>query len=243
MLNKIVSLIFFPVILYSQGLITDRPDYTESAKIVPKKSFQLESGFEFTKSGDLTENSLPNLLIRYGLHNRVEFRFGGTGWSQLKINNSTNNYRNDLLVQAKILLTKETAPSDVAVILTTTLPVGEHEVASGDAEYGFILAGQFDVTSTLGFGFNIGAKNGQVGTERYITTLLSASFGKSLTEKLGTFFEVYAEAPEQKTWSPVFDTGLTYLAKNKSQFDCYLGLGLNNEAPDVIIGVGYSQLF
>ena len=243
MLTKLIFLALLPVLVYSQGFITDRPDFTESASIVPQKSFQLESGFEFVKTGDLTENSLPNVLVRYGVHDHVEFRFGGTGWSRLKINNATNTYRNDLLAEAKLLLTKETAPADVAVILASTLPVGDNEISSGDAEYGFKLVGQFDVTSTLAFGFNIGAMNGQVENERYITTILSAVFGKGLTDKLGAFFGLYGEAPEQKTWSPVFDTGLTYLVGNNSQLDCYLGLGLNKVAPDVIIGVGFSQLF
>jgi hypothetical protein len=243
MLKKIFFLLYTPLFLYAQGLVTDRPDFTESASIVPQKSFQLESGFAFAKTADVYENSLPNLLIRYGLHDHVEFRFGGTGWSRLKVNNSSNTYLNDLLVQAKLLLTKETAPTDIAVILTSTLPVGDLEVSSIDAEYGFILAGQFDVTSTLGFGFNIGAINGQVENERYITTILSASFAKALTEKHSSYFEIYGEAPENETWAPVFDFGLTTLVNSKSQFDCYFGLGLNKVAPDFIIGVGFSQLF
>jgi hypothetical protein len=243
MLKHILLLFLLPVFLFAQDLITDRPDYTESAAIVPLKTFQLESGFQYSKAGDLTENSLPNLLIRYGLTKHFELRFGGAGWSRFNNDGTSNTYRNDALVETKILLTKESAPADVAVILASTIPVGDDEVSAGDAQYGFKLAGGWDVTPTLGFGFNIGAILAQQGNERPVVTILSAAFGKSLTDQVGAFFEFYAQAPEDATWSPVFDTGLTFLVAPKTQFDAYLGLGLNGTAPDVIIGVGFSQLF
>ena len=243
MLKYILFFILLPIVLSAQGLITDRPDFTESAAIVPLKTFQFESGFEFSKFGDLTENSLPNLLIRYGLTKNFELRFGGTGWSRLSANNTSNTYRNDALIETKILLTKDSAPADVALILGSTIPVGENEVTAGDAQYGFKLAGAWDVTPTLGFGFNIGAFLAQEGNERPVVTILSASFSKSLADNVGAFFELYADAPENATWSPVFDTGLTFLVAPKTQLDAYLGLGLNSVAPDIIVGVGFSQLF
>lgn len=42
--------LFFSTILFSQELVTDRPDQTESAVVVPKGGFQLEAGLAFRES-------------------------------------------------------------------------------------------------------------------------------------------------------------------------------------------------
>lgn len=243
MLKHILLFLLLPVLLFSQEFTVDRPGFGTGAGLVAKKSFQIESGFELTKAGDLTENTLPNLLVRYGLARNFEIRLGGTGWTRSNVNSTSNTYRNDALVEAKIKLTRESAPADVAVILGSTIPIGDNEIASSDVEYGFRLVGAWDVTQTIGFGFNIGAYLAESGNERPVNTILSMAFDKGLSDKTGVFFELYGEAPEHETWSPIFDMGLTYLVSPNTQLDAYIGLGLNSTAPDAVVGVGFSHLF
>ena len=244
MLKHLCFILLLPVFLFSQEFTADRPGFATGATLVAKSSFQFESGFEFSKSGDLKASSLPNLLLRYGLSDVFEVRLGGTGWTRLSANGNNNNtYMNDALVESKIRLTKDSAPADIALVLGSTIPIGDNEIASSDVEYGFRLVGAWDVTQTIGFGFNVGAYLAESANERPVITILSMAFDKNLSEKTGIFFELYGEAPEHNTWSPIFDTGLAYIVGSKTQLDCVFGLGLNSTAPDAVVGFGFSHLF
>ncbi len=58
-------------------IVTDRPDFTESAVVTPTGHFQLESGLTWTEeSGGVTIFNAPELLIRWTPFNRFELRFG-----------------------------------------------------------------------------------------------------------------------------------------------------------------------
>jgi hypothetical protein len=67
-------------------MITDRPDQTESAAIVPKGHLQIETGFVF--QGDEASNVKTNelglftTLLRYGINQYFELRLG-TGYLDL----------------------------------------------------------------------------------------------------------------------------------------------------------------
>ena len=75
------ALLFFELALLSQSevpLITDRPDQTESAVTVPKKSLQIETGavYEFDRIGSTEIRSLhfAKTLFRYGVTDCLELR-------------------------------------------------------------------------------------------------------------------------------------------------------------------------
>ena len=52
-------------------LVTDRPTDSVSPLVVPKGSFQFETGYKYsrfdTEQGNLDEQSFPDFLFRYGL--------------------------------------------------------------------------------------------------------------------------------------------------------------------------------
>ena len=56
-------------------LITDRPDFTESSEVVGRGVVQLESGLTFaSRMPAVRQVTLPELLVRIGLGDRVELR-------------------------------------------------------------------------------------------------------------------------------------------------------------------------
>ena len=59
---------------FSQEMITDRPDQTESASTVPKFRFQLETGGSLEVINKLKTMVLPGSLFRYGIGNNIELR-------------------------------------------------------------------------------------------------------------------------------------------------------------------------
>ncbi|HEY7600208.1 MAG TPA: hypothetical protein VH741_09800, partial [Candidatus Limnocylindrales bacterium] len=70
-------------------LVTDRPDQTESAEVVPVGTLQVELGALFTRDEtggeriDVLEG--PGSLVRWGLSPRFELRFGWPGWIESEV--------------------------------------------------------------------------------------------------------------------------------------------------------------
>ena len=60
-------------------LVTDRPDRTESAAVVPRGLFQVETGYLFTRDGGVDGHAAPGTLLRIGLGGRTELRLGHAG--------------------------------------------------------------------------------------------------------------------------------------------------------------------
>ena len=92
-------------------------------------------------------------------------------------------------------------------------------------------------------GVNLGAVSIDAGNERKILSLASVALGIGVTDRFGAFLEFFTEIPQSESWQPVLDGGFTYLLTPASQFDLYLGKGLNNYTPDFIVGAGFSFRF
>ncbi len=81
--------IFFVVAILSiinsnnnaQTIITDRPDFTESAFTLPSNSIQFEGGILFDINTDIKNITFPSILTRIALHRSFEVRIGFTGWT------------------------------------------------------------------------------------------------------------------------------------------------------------------
>jgi len=63
-----------------QELVTDRPDFTESAIVIPAKTVQIESGFTWIDESTSEALSGPEVLVRWGLSERLELRIGLPDW-------------------------------------------------------------------------------------------------------------------------------------------------------------------
>jgi hypothetical protein len=227
----------------AQGLVTDRPDFTESALVVSAKTIQIESGVEYEDFNSVTGFTYPGILARIGVGYNLEARLGFGGWTNLKINDVSNTYLNDLLFEAKYQLTSSEAEIPMALLFVATLPTGDDEVSVPSAEYGFKFATSYDINDALGLGFNIGIISTDIGTERELLSLASIALGIGLTNQISTFVEVFAAMPPNASWQPVVDGGFTFLVSNDAQLDFYVGKGLNDYGADLIVGSGFSYRF
>ena len=72
-----ISFVFISCFSFSQSISTDRPSaQTDNSYSLYHKAFQLESGLMYSFSnGEVNSSSLPNLLLRYGAFDIIEFRF------------------------------------------------------------------------------------------------------------------------------------------------------------------------
>ena len=74
----IALLITLPPAAFAQtsDLVTDRPDFTESAVSVAPGRVQLEGGYTFSRIEAERTHTVGELLARFGAVDRLEFRLG-----------------------------------------------------------------------------------------------------------------------------------------------------------------------
>ena len=118
-------------------LITDRPDATESAFTIPQGSFQIETGiiYESTKFDEnamsIEDNTLhlATTLIRYGMWNNVELRFGTMySTSTLKIGEAESDVSglNRILLSAKFhVLEEKGILPEASILANVRFPTGD----------------------------------------------------------------------------------------------------------------------
>jgi len=227
----------------AQDMITDRPDFTESAVVVQSRMVQIESGTEYKDLKTLAELSYPNTLARIGIGYNLEIRLGLPVWTNVTINDKSKSHLNDLILEAKYQITNDDAALPMAVLLVSTLPTGDDEVSAGGTEVGIKFATDYDINDRLGLSINLGVISVVAGNEREIQSLASLSFGIGINDRLGAYVEAYAEIPQNEVWQPVIDGGFAYLVIREAQLDLYIGKGLNDHAADLIVGAGFSFRF
>jgi|GEM_PF-1506957 len=219
-------------------LIADRPDFTESAVVVPYRSTQLESGVEYSQERSSHSMTSPNVLLRVGIHPKVELRFGAPGWSWLGAEGNRSHF-NDVSLESKIQLGRRDTSRPLALMLFVSFPTGARVVSTGKNDFGLRLSWASDLSEYSSIGINLGGASMGAEKERLLSIFYSASYGHNLTDRTACFVESYAEIIQHSAWIPVVDSGFTFSIASPYQLDLYAGKGLNNAAPSFIIGAGF----
>ena len=230
-------------------LITDRPDQTESAVVVPLRSLQIETGFLMQKNEtDLAVERLfayTTTLLRYGLLERLELRIGLDLLSErLEIKHTDIKEHitgtGPLLLQFKYKVAEERGwIPDIAFIGGATLPcVAKELFRTAGVAPAFRLALSHTLSDRLALGSNLGAE--WDGESRDPGFYYSFVLGITATEKLGIFTEFYGLMREPGKRMHLFDAGFTFLVLHNFQLDLSGGVGLNKIAFDSFISFGFT---
>jgi len=218
-------------------LVTDRPDFTESAIVIPIKSLQIESGLEWAVFDPNSVFTYPNTLLRFGLSDRFELRLEVPGWSKWE---SASAQFEDLGIGFKWQLTPGDAVVPAAILLHTVLPVGNETVRGEAGDFNFLYAGAYDFTDRLGLSWNLGVSLTEVDEKRQWGQRYSVALGIGLSERFACYLETMGEVDHNGHWAPLLDGGVTLALSAFSQLDAYIGFGLTEHAPDLVVGAGYS---
>ncbi len=241
--KAIVVFVFlvFSLSIYSQQIVTDRPDQTESSRTIPLRSFQVESGVLFSNSenGSIKQVLIPSTLLRYGLTKHVELRFVQQFESlKIKANSQKEFGISDIEIGTKIqLFREELITTEIAFLSHLILPTGSDALTAD--KFGTVnkLAISHELNHRLGLGYNLGYDYLGVGKGDFT---YSAALGVGLGEKFGTYLELYGEYEGFSRWGSNFDSGLTYLLKNNLQFDISLGFGLSHKMHYFTLGCSWN---
>jgi hypothetical protein len=250
---------------------TDRPDFTESPNVVPKKSLQFETGFVYEKdvlsfcgSNETYENTTFNTgLIRYGLTNKIELRFNWSyGQSRTKseafptlvpCSDNLGNFNGDTsfayqgaspyFVGLKFNLFKNDKIS-LGLLTHAYLPFGAHENEELETiAPEFLLPCSYTINDNLSLAAQYGATwNGSKNASE-VTSSYTFSVAYGLTNQLGIYVEPYGYFAKSLASDHRINGGFTYLVNNNFQLDLTGGAGLTPAAPDYFISCGLSVLF
>lgn len=250
------SIIYIFVFLFSAGavkaqltetIVTDRPDQTESASIVPGGYIQVELGGIYEREnfdeGKTEIFSHPALLIRYGLLNNIELRFNLELIQEKSSIGKSTFSKTGLLpvaIGTKIYICKEKGlRPQTAFILHLTIPkLGSKKFANEYLAPDFRAAMQHSLSDRFSLSYNLGAE--WDGSKPNAAVLYTLSLGASLAEKMGAFIETYGFMTEKETPDHRIDGGLTYLLNQNLQLDASGGFGITDKSPDYFLGLGIS---
>ncbi|HEY3250496.1 MAG TPA: transporter [Ignavibacteria bacterium] len=258
--------IFFSLNLYSQkveDIVTDRPDQTESATIVPENFIQLETGFELEKDKipqsepikytyATTTNSF-SALLRYGLVKNLEIRLGiQYFWetiNTISVFPQLEEYSEVIIkskgigpfllgVKIKIMEEMEATP-ETSFLFHLTIPqdpYGPFQPRYVGANFRFAMA--HTLSDRFSLSYNLGGEWN--GDDPKATGIYTLSLGISLIKKLSMFVESYGFLPQKEIPDHRLDGGFTYLFAKNIQADVSGGVGITDKSPDYFIGAGFS---
>jgi hypothetical protein len=103
-----------------------------------------------------------------------------------------------------------------------------------------VLAASWDLTDMVSLGANLGGALASAGGEQYGELSASVAAGFGVTEKVGVFVEMFGFLPEDDGGpsTSYLDAGITRLLSNDLQLDFRVGVGLDDDADDLFVGVG-----
>jgi hypothetical protein len=230
---------------------TDRPDFTESTSTVGKGVLQFEGGYTYTRAPEgkpaLNEHDLPELLIRYGVAERLELR---CAWEGVVWNRSDRNATDPLNETGctdadfgfKYAMTKQDKwrPA-TSIIAAVTAPWGSPTQSNQQVGCVINYVYSWELSKKLALA---GSTNHSWATEAddwfsYIGQSLSLQY--ELTDRVGVFNEFYAlfrRESENNGTQCYYDGGLTYLVTKNFQLDWRAGWGLTDSSDRFFTGCG-----
>jgi hypothetical protein len=259
-------LIFYPANLYPQkmeDIVTDRPDQTESAGIVPKGFVQIEAGVSGERAWKIDFNSpigsgtselynyeYPALLFRFGLEKGAELRFGlsylGDVFSQQYSYESEPSFEetrrgmSSFTIGAKFKLFEEKkALPETAFLIHVSVPFSGNRIFQPEyigTDFRFAMA--HSLSRRFSLSYNLGGE--WDGDSPQATGIYTLSLGISLINNLSMFVESYGFLTQKQSPDHRIDGGFTYLFLPNLQADISGGLGITDKSPDYFIGAGLS---
>ena len=228
-----ITFIFVCSFSFSQSIATDRPSaQTDNSYTLYHKAFQLESGLMYSYSnGEINSSSIPNLLLRYGAFDKIEFRFS----SDLLISPIGNKISiSPIQLGSKIQIIGNESFQLAFLSMVTFDSVNQNTLTK--------LVGGNSITDNFGVGYTLGHNLSKSNTNNSFN--YSVFLSNSFNSKITGFLEFYGEWNYNllsKISTINFDFGGSYLLNDKMQLDAYFGKGLNN---DLYFGsIGFSYLF
>jgi hypothetical protein len=245
---------------------TDRPSFTPADTVVPRGRLQFESGYTFTHdlsdSTRIKTHDLPELAMRAGLTDRLEFRTYWLGQTESReisrIDGTTRivSGPNDMEIGFKTQLI--TPDSDRRWLPTTALITSVYAPTGGDSPhssgtvdpyvnllYGWSLTESLRLVGSLGYQ-SMRDRNEAAPADRHERFNHSLITYYSFAPRATLYYEwygfTYTNAADNRP-NHFMDGGVLYRPTPNIQLDARAGFGLGDRPNDFFTGVGLSVRF
>lgn len=236
----------------STPISTDRPGFLFSPTVVPPHRLQVEAGLPSLAlardSGDETRSwSLP-IAVRFGLSETVELRASLPTWTDVRAESGSYVERTDGLGDAEVgakFALPPLASGPLALLASLRLPTGEEALtASGLGGSLHLLAGR-----DLGQGYwlqgMLAISHVPVdGEDDQTSGAIAALTSRPVSERTSAYLEVAAlPGLRHASGQAYVGGGLTFVPLHRLQLDVSADIGLDEDAVDLLIGLGVSWYF
>jgi hypothetical protein len=227
------------------GIVTDRPDFTESSEVIRRGGFQLETGATLEGETDRSRAfTAPTALMRIGLGHRTELRFGADGVLVANIGRlgQVSGY-SDVEIAAKIrLFNQEQIGIDLAVLPILSLPVGSEGFSSGSYDPAIKITWARDLPVGFGLSGNVNLSAVSDPGGRFNQDAVSVSVAHDLFAGWGSYAEIYGFSRFDRDGggAVIVNGGVSRTIGTRMQFDIEAGHGLTAAAPDWFVGAGFA---
>jgi hypothetical protein len=125
----------------------------------------------------------------------------------------------------------------------TSIPTGSAVFRENTFQPETKLCLGWDLSDRVSFGANVNCAYASESGKRFTQFAASATFGFALTNRLGSFLELFSFLPGSRGGpnATYIDGGLTFLAHDDFQLDFRSGFGLNSTSPDYFVGIGAAR--
>jgi hypothetical protein len=220
-------------------IVTDRPDVTESAIVVPKGSVQFENGMTWSTARGNRSLGLSETLMRIGFSTKTEARVvlpnyvGGLG------RNSVSGF-DDFGLGIKQQIGPFRGDFDLSVIAGVSLPTGADRISSHGCDP-FV---KVPWSKELKDGWSIGGMESvfwytQEG-RRNGTWESTFYLERQISKPLDVFAEYAGDFAQRGGPQEIAHFGAAYKLAPLHLVDFHFGFGLSQAAPDRFFAVGYS---
>ena len=223
-----------------EEIVTDRPDITESAIVVPKASLQAENGLTWTN--DHLDNlvTLCQTLLRLGVSDRTELRLTLPSYSLGLSRGPSSSGATDISVGFKQQLGPLPGGIDLSVIVATSVPSGSADKTTHRLDPFLKIPWSREV----GNGWSIGgmASIFWPTEEGKRNLILEPTFvlQRDLSKSLDVFAEYGGDYAQHGGAKQTIHFGTAYRINSTNQVDFHFGFGLSSSTPHQFFAVGYS---
>jgi hypothetical protein len=220
---------------------TDRPDITNSSRVVPYRSLQAENGVDWTvrQASDVLSGTTTRL--RLGIAQCTEI-LADVPTYFYSLNGHASSGFSDFVISLKRELT-----IPLGFHLSATGGLGFPTGASGVSSHGYDPYIQFPWSRRIGEAWSLHG----MFTVTWFTSqhALNPTFEPtvSLERELGPTRDLFAEYvgdyPNHERPAQILDGGGSWRVTRLQQLDFHVGFGLNSSSPDHFFGIGYSFRF
>lgn len=245
------ALLLFPALLGAcasmpddaAGVTPQRPSFSSDTSTTAPGTFELEAGATL----DPGDSAAVPMALKYGVGERTEVYVGLSPYQVLERPGEDGEGLGDTLLGLRHRFWESEADTSAALQLSTKLPTGDDDEGLSSGEYDLFAAGilthAFDERSALTAYYELGFLGDPASSDVDDQHAFALALSRTLPSNYGTFFEL-AEVFGPHDVDPIVATlGVTKALSRSVVFDVGLALGLNDDAPDVQLLVGFTVNF